>query len=201
MIVRIDTTNLTRGREFTLYAQNTNAVPITMKAVEVNSGLVADIVATHETLGDFDGYTGIAPQFDGYLLAKIATQKVVKKIGNPIPSFVIGYKAGYTVPYTAFGSGGIELGAGNLTYLGDGFYYTLLPQGTAVVKALDKNFIVNKNLLKMNYEITMEGGSLDSTYEALTFDNVALPNVELPNALLGEATLDAVLPNVTITEL
>ena len=201
MIVRIDTTNITRGREFALFANNPNSKPVTMRGLRVSSGEVVDIPHTIQKLGEFDGYIGIAPQLDGYLLATVSTQKVVKKIGNPQPAFVIGYKANYTVPYKAYDGGGVEIGSGNLTPLVDGFYFTKIPYETAVVKCLNKNFIVNKNLLKMNYEVAMDGGELNSAYENLTFDNVTLPSVELPANKLGTASLDSTLPNVTITEL
>lgn len=201
MIVRIDTTNITRGREFTLFANNPKSEAVTMRGLQVSNGEVIDIPHTIQSLGEFDGYEGIAPQLDGYLLATVSTQKVVKKIGNPQPAFVIGYKVNYTVPYKAYDGGGVEIASGNLTPLVDGFYFTQIPYDTAVVKALNRNFIVNKNLLKMNYEITMDGGELNSTYENLTFDSVTLQDVELPTTELGTASLDSTLPNVTITEL
>jgi len=201
MIVRIDTTNITRGREFTLYAKNPNSLAVTVMAVEIETGDVSTLSTTHKSLGEFDAYESIAPQINGYLLAIIGTQKVVKKIGNPNPAFTIGYKQNYTVPYTALDGAGVELATGNLTALPSGFYYTKIPTDTAVVKCLKKNFIVNKDLLKMNYEITMEGGVLNSTYDTPILENVVLQEVTLPNAELGTASLDSTLPDVTITEL
>jgi len=201
MIVRIDTTNITRGRGFTLYAKNPNDETVLIKAVEVETGEVVTLSHVHKSLGEFDAYECIAPQLDGYLLAVIGTQKVVKKIGNPNPAFTLAYKKNYTIPYTALSASGIELGVGNLTPLGDGFYYSKIPTETAVVKSLKKNFIVNKNLLKMNYEITMDGGALNSTYDTPILEDVVLQEITLPDVELGTATLDSTLPEVTITEL
>lgn len=201
MIVRIDTTNITRGREFTLYAKNPNNKQVTMRAVNALTLDVVDIPFTHQDLGEFDGYEGIAPQFDGYLMAKIDRQKVVKKIGIPTPAFMIGYKENYTVPYIAYNGAGVELEAGNLMPVSGEFYFTQIPDDTAVVKALNKNFIVNKNLLKMNYEITIDGGELNSTFDNVSMENIALPNIELPSTELGETELNSTLPTTTIKEL
>jgi hypothetical protein len=201
MIVRIDTTNITRGREFTLYAKNPSEKPVLVKAVNALTMEVVDIPYTHLSLGEFDGYEGIAPPLDGYLLSKIGTQKVVKKIGNPVSAFALGYKANYTVAFKAYNGAGVELIAGNLLPLGDGFYFTHIPTETAVVKTLNKNFIVNKNLLKMNYDVTIFGGELNSTYDTPVLENVVLQAIDLPDVQLGTATLDSTLPEVTITEL
>jgi len=201
MIVRIDTTNITRGREFTLYANNPNNETVTMRGLNVLDGSVVSIPHTAKKFGLFDGYVGVAPHLDGYLLATVSTQKVVKKIGNPQPAFVIGYKTNYTVPYKAYDGGGIEIASGNLIALVDGFYFTQIPYDTAVVTTLSRNFIVNKNLLKMNYDVAIVGGSLNSTYENLVLNSATLPDVVLPTNTLGASTLASTLPDVTITEL
>jgi hypothetical protein len=201
MIVRIDTTNLTRGREFTLYANNPNGDTVAMYGLDILSGTVTTIPYTHSLFGKFDGYTGVAPQLDGYLMATVGTQKVVKKIGSPLPAFCIGYKPNYTVAYTAYDANGTVLDTGNLHNVVGDFYYTTLPIDTAIVHCLNKDFIVNKNLLKMNYEITMGSSVLNSTYGNITMDNVPIPSVTLPMQSLGSVTLDAVMPNVTIKEL
>lgn len=201
MIVRIDTTNITRGREFTLYAKNPNDATVIIMAVEVSTGDVQTLEYTHKSLGEFDAYECIAPQLNGYLLASIGTQKVVKKIGIPTPAFTVGYRQNYTVPYVALSATGVELESGNLVALPNGFFYTKLPTNTVIVKALKKNFIINKDLLKMNFEITMEGGELSSTYENPILENIILQEIVLPNTVLGEAELNSVLPEVTIKEL
>ena len=199
MIVRIDTTNLTRGREFTLYAKgHPDAL---LKALDISTGNVETLSFTEGSYGEFTGYDAVAPNFDGYLLAKVGKQKVVKKIGHPLPAFVIGYRPNFTVAYKEYDGGGNEIGNGNLTPAGDGFYWTTLSEETAVVKALNKNFIVNKNLLKMNYQITMDGGALNSGFQSGEINAATLPDVGLPDATLGEATLDSTLPNITIEEL
>lgn len=201
MIVRIDTTNLTRGREFTLYAKNSESETVLAKAVDVTTGEVIPVSMQYAPMGEFNGYEGVAPSVDGYFMAKIGSQKVVKKIGNPAHSFALAYKPNYTVSFKACSGTGEVIGNGTLTDTGDGFYYTLLPSDTAIVKTLNKNFIINKNLLKMNYEITMDGGALNSTFENVSIDNMALPAIDLPDAMLGDSTLDSTLPDITIKEL
>ena len=201
MIVRIDTTNLTRGREFTLYAKNPTGAEPVIVAVDANTKEVYEVETQHTLAGEFDGYIGIAPAVDGYLFAKIGTQKIAKKIGTPIPSFALCYKPGYTVRYKAYNSDGEEIADGVFTDIGNGFYYTPLPSDTVVVKTLNKNFIINKNLLKMSYEVTMEGGELNSAFDSVEFDNLSLPDIEMQNLELGESVLDSTLPDVTIKEL
>ena len=201
MIVRIDTTNLTRGREFTIYAKNASGATVTAMAVDVMSGIVYDIDVQHSMVGGLDAYDAVAPQIDGYFMAVIGKQKVVKKIGNPILSFALGYLPNYTVEYMAYSGDGEVIESGTLTDVGNGFYYTLLDPYTALVSVLNKNFIVNKNLLKMNYEISITGGELSSSFEDAAIDNMDLPNIELPNATLGNTTLDSTMPDVEIKEL
>jgi len=201
MIVRIDTTNITRGREFTLLASNPTSKPITMRGLDVSSGEVVDIPYTKQSLGEFDKYVGVAPQLNGYLLATVSQQKVVKKIGNPQPAFVIGYEANYTVPYKIYNGSGVEVGHGDLTHIVDGFYFTQVPYDTAVIKCLDTYFIINKSLIKMNYEVSITSGTLNSTFETLPLKSVPLPNVQLPTNILGVATLNATSPNIFLKEL
>ena len=201
MIVRIDTTNITRGRDFTLYAKNPSDQPVVIRSLKPSTGVVEDITMEHGTAGEFDAYRGIAPSLDGYLIGSIGSQKIAKKIGMPVPAFVIGYKDGYTLPYKAYDVDGALLIEGNLIPIGDGFHYTLIPSSAVVVFALNKNFLVNKNLLKMNYEVEITGGELNSTFDNPVMENVVLPNIDLPNTELGNASLDSTLPTVTIREL
>jgi hypothetical protein len=77
----------------------------------------------------------------------------------------------------------------------------MIPAETLVVSALKKHFMVNKNLLKMEYEITMDGGELNSTFDNVEMENLALPNIEMKDVTLGDAQLESTLPDVTIKEL
>jgi len=201
MIVRIDTTNITRGREFTLYAKNPNDLDVIVKALKPSTGEVTDIEMEHGVAGEFEAYRGIAPSLDGYLMAEIGRQKVVKKIGMPTPAFVLGYRENYTVGFKTYDVDGVLISDGNLIPVGSGFYYTLIPQNTVVVRCLNRNFLVNKNLLKMNYKIEISGGELNSTIDNPVIDNVSLPDIELQDVELGDSTLGSTMPNITIEEL
>jgi len=201
MIVRIDTTNLTRGREFSLYTKGVNADNVNLYALNPATGEVQEITFTTAQNGEYYRFDAVAPNFDGFLLADAQKQKVVKKIGFPIQSFVIGYRPNRTIPYVFYSGAGEEIGRGNLINAVAGFYYTTLTGDVAIVKALRKEFIVNKNLLKMNYEITMEGGALDSTFEPGRLSSVELQNIALPDTELGHAELGSTMPDVTIKEL
>ena len=201
MIVRIDTTNLSRGREFSLFATNPAGKPVKMRYLSIPSGDIGEIEFSHRVAGTLDAYDAVAPVIDGYLMATIGKQKVAKKIGNPITSFVIGYRQGYTLPYTAISHDGDEIETGELRDAGLGWYWAVLPPETAVLETAGKKFIINKDLLKMEYEVTMDGGSLGSSYLPSSIDEMALPELTLPDVGLNDAELDSTLPDVTIKEL
>jgi len=201
MIVRIDTTFISRGQEFSLYGRNPSGKPVLIRAIEIATGNVEQLQFSHSVSGEMDVYSTTAPAIDGYLMASVGSQKVTKKIGNPIPSFVIGYRDGYTVGYEEISASGEVINSGSLNDAGEGWYWTTLSQGTAIVKALGRRFIVNKNLLKMNYEITMEGGTLGSDYQSAGLNDIGLPDMALDDVGLEDATLDSTMPTVTIKEL
>ena len=201
MIVRIDTTNITRGQPFSIFAKNYTDQSIEIYALNPITGYVEDVPYTKVGIANnFVRFDLIAPNFDGYFMAAIGTQKIVKKIGHPTLNFVIGYKEGFTVPYTAYDGYGNILSEGTLTNAIGMFYYTPLQLETAVVASLNKEFIINKDLLKMNFEITMDGGELNSTFESGGIDNVSLQDITLPDAELGTVELSSTMPDITIEE-
>jgi hypothetical protein len=201
MVVRIDTTNVARGQEFTIFAKNYTDQNVEIYALDPITGDVIWLQHTKTDIANnFVRFDLTAPSLDGYLLAAIGNQKIVKKIGNPLLHFVIGHKAGFTIPYKAYDGYGNVISDGNLINAVGRFYYTPLTVETAVVTALNKEFIINKDLLKLNYEITMDGGELNSTFEVSQIDAATLQDVVLPNTELGTADLNSTLPNITIRE-
>jgi len=201
MIVRIDTTNITRGQTFSIFAKNYTDQSIEIYALNPITGYVEDISYTKvEIANSFVRFDLTAPNFDGYLMASIGDQKIVKKIGHPTLNFVVGYKEGFTVPYTAYDGYGNVISEGNLINPVGMFYYTSLKVETAVVASLNKEFIINKDLLKMSFEITMDGGELNSTFESGGIDNVSLQDVTLPDAELGTVELNSTMPDIIIEE-
>lgn len=201
MIVRIDTTNITRGQPFSIFAKNYTDQSIEIYALNPVNGYVYDMPYVQtEIANNFVRFDLTAPNFDGYLMASIGNQKIVKKIGHPTLNFVIGYKEGFTVPYTAHDGYGNVISEGNLINAVGMFYYTPLQVETAVVASLNKEFIINKDLLKMNFEVTMEGGELNSTFDSGGIDDVSLQDVTLPDAELGVVELNSTMPDITIEE-
>jgi hypothetical protein len=201
MVVRIDTTNVTRGQDFSIFAKNYIDQSVEIYALNPISGEVVSLQHTQtEIANSFVRFDLVAPSFDGYLMAAIGNQKIVKKIGHPMLHFVIGHKAGFTIPFKAYDGYGEVISDSNLINAVGGFYYTPLSLDTAVVTALNKEFIINKDLLKLNYEITMDGGELNSTFEASQIDDATLQDITLPDAELGSVDLGSTMPNITIRE-
>ncbi|WP_456390339.1 hypothetical protein [Hydrogenimonas sp.] len=200
MIIRIDTTNLSRGREFSLYAKGGNS-DAQLYAFDATTKAYEPLHYEVSHAGSYLEFSSVAPSVDGFLLAQVGGQRVVKKIGYPVPTFVVGYKGGYTFPYVCEDRDGKELYSGNLTPIVAGFYYAPLDMNAAVVTTLGKHFIVNRSMLKMSYDVTMEGGVLGSEFEDAEIGSVSLPDIVLPDVILREASLSSTLPDIEIKEL
>jgi len=202
MIVRIENAGLTRGREFSLYAYANSVPSAKMYGFEPISRQLEEIPYEHVQNGKFHIFNAVAPHFDGYLLARVGTQKVIKRIGTPlVTAFVYGYKKGYTLPYKLYDKDANIIGDGVLEHIVDGFYYTILSDDVMMVEVQKKKIMISKNIAKLNYEVTMKGGRLGSTFESANIDTVNLPEVALPSVELKDASLDSELPEVKIKEL
>ena len=103
MIVRIEDAGLTRGREFKLFAYSTSAPFCEIYGYDSLANRIISIPHNMTKNGNFYIFRATAPSIDGYLLAKVGNQKVIKRIGNPLfRAFVYGYRPGYSVPYRYF---------------------------------------------------------------------------------------------------
>jgi hypothetical protein len=201
MVIRIEDAGLTRGREFSLFAYSTVQPQCKMWGYSPMSGVIE---IDHETVtnGKFYIFKAIAPQIDGYLLAKVGKQKVIKRIGNPVfRAFVYGYKKGYSVPYTYYDIEANVLESGVLDSVVDVFYSKPLSDDVAMVDVMGKKILISKNIAKMNYEVRMAGGRLNSTLGSARIESFDLPSVTLPNVEIEAGTLDSELPDVEIKEL
>jgi len=185
MVVRVDTTNLTRGFDFSI-SIFTNANPtVSLYAFNSATHLVELLDCTMTQEGVFFKANAKAPYFDGFLLAKINSKSmVVKKIGHPTPHFVIGYKDNFTVAYKQFNEAGIIIKSDNLLNIIDGFYYCEIGSNVTIMETLKKRFIMKDNLTKLDYEVDLSTSILQ--------------DVTLPNYLLETTLSDATLPNVVL---
>jgi len=201
MVVRVDTTNITRGLSFNIVVQTNEEPCISIYAFNSASHEVVMLDYTIEQNGVFFKASSKAPSFDGYLLAKINSKcLIVKKIGHPLDMFVIGYKENYTIHYKMFNQDGEITEDGKLKNIIDGFYYCKVPTEITIIETLRKRFILKNNFTKLNYDVILGDG---------TIDNIDLPNYNLSSTLndvtladvdLIDTDINATLADVEIKE-
>ena len=202
MLVRIENAGITRGREFALYAYSNIEPSATLYAFNPINKEYVQLEYVKRGNSNFHIFEAVAPHFDGYLMAVIGNQKIIKRIGTPlVTAFIYGYKDGYTLPYKLYDKDVNVIGEGILKHIVDGFYYTIISDNVMMVEAQSRKFMISKNIAKLNYEVTMTGGSINSTFDNATIGDVPLPDVALPNVELKDAMLDSTLPEVEIKEL
>jgi len=201
MVVRVDTTNITRGLDFSIIVQSGSEPVVSLYAFNAASHEIEQLDYTMQQSGIFFKALSKAPYFDGYLLAKINSKfRIVKKIGHPTPHFVIGYKPNYTVPYELFNENGVILNSGNLTSIIDGFYYCEIPLEITVMQTLKKRFILKDNMTKLNYDVNIGNTTLEDVYLPEYSINSELGNVVLSSVVLEDVTVNAELADVEIKE-
>ena len=196
MVVRVDTTNLTRGLDFSVIIHAKEEPTVSLYAFNSASHLVEELSYAISQEGVFFKANAKAPYFDGYLLANINSKSmIVKKIGHPRPHFVIGYKPNYTVPYKLFDEAGSELITNNLVNIIDGFYYCEIPENITIMETLKKRFIIKEHFLKLNYDTSMTSVDLPN----IDLPNIAMPTTTLPDVILEDVEFPSIsLPNVVL---
>lgn len=201
MVVRVDTTNLTRGLDFTISVHTMVEPNVSLYAFNTSTHTYEALIHTMSQEGIFFKATAKAPYFDGFLLAKINSKSmIVKKIGHPTPHFVIGYKENYTVPYKLFSESGVVLRSGNLINIIDGFYYCEILHDATIMETLKKKFIIKDNFTKLNFDVNLGESVLnDIVLTDYVFD-VTLGDATLNHINLESVTLDATLTDAEITE-
>ena len=202
MIVRIETAGLTRGREFKLFAYSSETPSVELFAYDPVDESIERLSVEIVSRSPYHIIKSVAPHFDGYLLAKVGRQKIIKRIGTPfLQRFLYGYRPDYTVPYKLYDENAEVIREGILDEIIDGFYKTPIDDRVMMVEAMGKKFLINKNIAKLNYQVTMRGGRLGSSLPDVNLNEVALPQVQLDPIELGDVTLDSTLPEVEIKEL
>lgn len=202
MVVRVDTTNITRGLDFSVFVQADTEPTVKLYAFNSATHDVDLLSFTIEKSGILFKVNSKAPYFDGYLLATIDNKSlIVKKIGHPRPHFVIGYKSNYTVPYELIDERGVTIVSSNLIPITDGFYYCEVPESITIMKTLGKQFIMKDNITKLNYMVRLGDSTLsDVNLPNYTLDATTLNNVVLSDVVLDNIDINATLPSVEITE-
>jgi len=199
MVVRVDTTNLERGLDFSLVIHANKEPKVSLYAFNTATYDLEELSTKIVQDGVFYKALSKAPYFDGFLLAKINSKSmVVKKIGHPRPHFVIAYKENYTVPYKIFNKSGVEINAGNLKNIIDGFYYCEISSDVTVMETLKKRFIMKENFTKLDYEVKMGSAEIDNVDLPSYKLDATLQDVTLPDVKLAETNVKVSLPTVQI---
>lgn len=201
MVVRVDTTNLTRGLDFRVNVHTELEPNASIYAFNSASHQVEEITATKQKDGVFWNLFSKAPYFDGFVLATINSKSVIaKKVGFPTPHFVVGYKAGYTIPYEVFDVNGNKVDGGNLKPIVDGFYYCTLNYEICIVSTLGKRFVVKNQTGKLNYDVSVGLGEIENLQLPEYQLNSSLGDAVLNDMQLEDVQLNATLAEVNITE-
>ena len=202
MVLRIETSGITRGREFSLYAFADATPEITAYAYNPVTREVVSLDCEHSKYGMLHKFDSVAPGFDGFLMAKVGKQKIVKRIGTPVQvALVIGYKEGYTAFYKAYDYLGGIMSEGAMENIVGPFFTCAIPSDAVMMEAAGKKLLINRNISRLNFEVSIDTGALNSSFEYSQLQNVTLSSDPLPQTPLEDATLDSTLPNVTIKEL
>ncbi len=201
MVVRIDTTSISSGGEFSLYTYANTTPSVSIYAFDPISKTFIELEHTHTVSWSVQRFMSKAPSLHGFMLARINNQRIVKRIGYPLTTFIIGYKPNVTIPYRALDANGNELYAGSMSAIADGFYFAKVTDSVMVIETLGKKFMINRNPSNLNYEISMDDGIIDSSYADSSIGDVSLSDISLQDIELSDATLNSVLGNVVIREI
>jgi len=202
MVVRIEDAPLTRGREFRLFAYAASEPECVLYAFDPVSQKSPELDYTLVRNGDFYIYETTAPSLDGYLLARIGSQKIIKRIGAPVIRwFLYGYRPGYTLDYRFFDADANVVSEGTLDHLIDAFYGKELGDEVMMADVAGRKILIGRNISRLAYEVSINGGSLASTIGGADLPDVDLPDVALPDLTLPQVSVESTLPEVIIREL
>ena len=199
MIKRIDTSGLTRGSDTTIAIFTSSEPSVAIYLFDVFKETYENLTYNLSQNGNFYKATTKLPFKDGFLLVKInGKYSVVKKVGNVIPTFVIGYKPNYTIEYKLYETDGSLKRSGTLKEIVDGFYYCFTDYNAGFIELMKQRISLATMQTKLEYDVTLG----DSTFEDITLDNytleATLPNASIGDVTLGDYTLDVTLGNSTI---
>lgn len=183
MIKRIDTSGLAKGSDTTIAIFTQEEPTLDIYFLNVFDETYENLSFTIEQNGNFYKAATKLPFKDGFLLAKInGKYNVVKKVGNIIPTFMMGYKRGYTIEYKLYSTDGSLKSSGTLKEAVDGFYYCFTDYDAGYIEVLKQKISLATMQTKLEYDVTLGESEIG---------DVSLDDYEL-NATLGEASLSDV---------
>lgn len=199
MIKRIDTSGLTRGSDTTIAIFTTNEPALAIYFFDTAKEIYETLSYTLEQSGNFYKATTKLPFKDGFLLAKINHKfNVAKKVGNIIPTFVIGYKSGYTINYKLYDTMGSLKRSDTLIEIVDGFYYCFTDYDAGFIELLRHRISLATMMTKLEYDVSL-GASSFGDVSLDDYDlNATLGDVSLSDVTLGDYSLDVTFGNSTI---
>ena len=200
MIKRIDTSGFTRGSTATIAVFTSDEPEVSIYFFDTASKTYTDLQKTLSQNGTFYKATTKLPFKDGFLLAKINGKfNVVKKVGSVMPTFVMGYKSGYTLGYKLYSTDGSLKKSGTLKEIVDGFYYCDTDYDAGFIEVLRQRISLATMQTKLEYDVTLGEAVLgDVSLGDTALGNAVLGNAVLGEAIVGDYTLDVTLGNSTI---
>jgi len=201
--LRVDTTNIARGREFSLYALTNEIKSIELYAF--NSATKEYISIDNyeiDSKSPFNIVKAIAPAFNGFLLATINDVPVIKKIGYVYGVVCVSYKSGYDLPYKMYNVNYEVTKTGYMANIVSKFFYTTYDKEDIVLEFNNKQIILQKWDFKMRYDIIQKReGSFEADIGNVSLNDVSLPEITLPQTDIGDVSISATMPEYEIKEL
>lgn len=200
MIVRVDTTNLARGQVFKISVAASELNNVSLYFFNTSTKESFELEHTVQSSDSTHTIFSKSPYFDGFLLGKINGKcLVVKKIGYVTPHFVIGYKAGYTIPFVLRHEDGSVYKHGDLKNIIDGFYYVETGYDVYVMETMKKRFLIKEHNQMLPFEYELQNGSIDTVLPESVELSSELGSATLADISLQSVELNATLPTTNIT--
>ena len=202
LTLRVDTTNIARGREFSLYAISNNLQSIEIYAFNYVTKEYTPIDFEIDSKNQFHIIKGIAPLFNGFLLASVNEVPVIKKIGYVYGIVCVSYKKGYELPFKMYDVNFNLTKQGKMKHIVSKFFYTEYDKNDIVLEFNNKQIILQKWDFKMQYDIIqVKDGTFNSSIGEVNIGDTTLPEVELPDSNIGDVSIEATMPEYEIKEL
>lgn len=203
-MIRVDNASIPKGKTITISVKSEHEPIASVFSIDSFNLDVVSLQTTVSHIGDFWNVSINAPAFDGFLLIKIGSQRIVKKVGFPMGLFVIGHKStASSIQVYQLDSDGQLIQASTANKLSDGFYATRLSQNCVLVKAFDKLFDVRGYGSNLGIDVDMSAVTLQTIsilgeqLPMIDISSISIPDINLEEIQLSDITI----PTTTITEL
>lgn len=202
LTLRVDTTNIARGRSFSLYAltKKINSIEIYAFNIATREYISIDTEVTGKS--PFYIINGIAPEFNGFLLANINGTPVIKKIGYSYGIVCVTYKKGFNLPYKMYNINYEVTKQGEMKNIVSNFFYETYGKEDIILEFNKRQIILQKWEFKMEYDIIQtKSGSANASIGDVSISSVDIPKIDLPDYKIGDVTIKAEMPDYKIKEL